>query len=50
MNRIGVKENIDPTKTLKDGYNYPVLGRDMLMSLNTILASHDYVNTSTQRF
>ncbi len=50
MNKIGFRETTEPIKTLKDGFNYPTLGRNMLMSLNTISDSHDFVNTTTSRF
>lgn len=47
MNKIGFHEEVEPSKTLKDGFNYPTLGRNMLMSLNSINATKDFVNTST---
>jgi len=50
MNKIGVLELTETAKSLKDGFNYPMPNRDMLMSLNTITTINDFVNTTTMRF
>lgn len=50
MNTIGHSESVKPAVSLKDGYNYPVLDRSMLMSMNTITDHTDHVKTTTRRF
>lgn len=50
MNKIGVHEVGERNKTLSDGFNYPTLNRNMLMSMNTITKNQDFVKTTTSYF
>ena len=47
MNSIGFHDVVKPQISLTDPYNYPMLNRNMGMSMNTITSTQDYVKTNT---
>jgi len=47
MNSIGYQDVIKPQLSFSDPFNYPVLNRNMGMSMNTITSTQDYVKTNT---